>query len=178
MFYSSSVKSCYYQRITCFQETERKSRYKSNFQCMSLCRQVCLWKCRALFLQRAFQFGFLNTVETLTFFSLKSSLEFVSHCENFISFLASPPASALYYSPKYKYFHANCTVVFVLFFFSKSGVRNNAKYAFQYTFKHCVKMTLHNMQKRRRRKERKNIDLHDHVCGGSPIQFLTPPERA
>ena len=44
-----------------------------------------------MFLQRAFQFGFLNTVEALSFFSLKSSLEFVLYCENFISLLASPP---------------------------------------------------------------------------------------
>ena len=30
--------------------------------------------CRAMFLQLAFQFGFLNTVETLSFFSLVGSL--------------------------------------------------------------------------------------------------------
>ena len=74
-----------------FLKKERKSRYKSNFQYVSLCRQVYLWICRAMFLQRAFQFGFLNPVETLSFFSLKSSFEFVLHCENFISLLASPP---------------------------------------------------------------------------------------
>ena len=70
---------------------ERKSGYKSNFRCVSLRRQVCLWICRAMFLQRVFQFDFLNTVETLSFFGLKSSSEFVLHCEKFISLLASPP---------------------------------------------------------------------------------------
>ena len=54
--------------------------------------------CRAMFLQLAFQFGFLNTVETLSFFSLKSSSELVLHCEKFISLLASPPI----YSSKFQ----------------------------------------------------------------------------
>ena len=40
-----------------------------------------------------------------------------------------------YYGLKYNDFHANCTAIFVLFFFSKSGGRNNAKYSFQYSFK-------------------------------------------
>ena len=74
-----------------FLKKERKSKYKSNFQYVSLCRQIYLWICRAMFLQRTFQFGFLNTVETLSFFSLKSSLELALHRENFISLLASPP---------------------------------------------------------------------------------------
>ena len=43
---------------------ERKSRYK----CVSLCRQVLSWMCQAMFLQSAFQFGFLSTVKTLSFF--------------------------------------------------------------------------------------------------------------
>ena len=38
------------------------------------------------------------------------------------------------------------------FFFCKSGGRNNAKYAFQYTFKHCLKMTPHNMKKKKKKK--------------------------
>ena len=67
--------------------------------------------------KRALRFGFLITLETLSFFSLKSSLEFI----------IIPP---------------------------------------------------HNMQKTRRSKERTNMDLHDNICRGSPIQFLTPPERA
>ena len=40
---------------------ERKSRYKSNFQCVSLRRRVCVCPVmsRDMFLQSAFQFGFL-----------------------------------------------------------------------------------------------------------------------
>ena len=67
--------------------------------------------------KRALQFGFLITLETLSFFSLKSSLEFV---------IISP----------------------------------------------------HNTQKTRRSKERTNMDLHDNICRGSTIQFLTPPDKA
>ena len=101
-----------------FPKKERKSRYKSNFQCVSLRRQiVCLWICHVTFLERTLRFGFLITLETLSFFSLKSSLEFII-------------------------------------------------------------ITLHNMQKTRRSKERTNMDLHDNICQGSPIQFLTPPDRA
>ena len=100
-----------------FPKKERKSRYKSNFQCVSLRRQiVCLWICHVTFLERALRFGFLITLETLSFFSLKSSLEFII-------------------------------------------------------------ITPHNMQKTRRSKERTNMDLHDNICRGSPIQFLTLPDR-
>ena len=73
---------------------------------------------------------------------------------------------------------ARRTIIFVrtalscLCCFSKSGGRNNAKYAFQYTFKHCLKMTPHNMKKRRWRNwKEQSMDLHDHIRGGSPIQF-------
>ena len=101
-----------------FSKKEWKSRYKSNFQRVSLRRQiVCLWICHVTFLERTLRFGFLITLETLSFFSLKSSLEFII-------------------------------------------------------------ITLHNMQKTRRSKERTNMDLHDNICQGSPIQFLTPPDRA
>ena len=101
-----------------FPKKERKSRYKSNCLCVSLRRQiVCLWICHVTFLERTLRFGFLITLETLSFFSLKSSLEFII-------------------------------------------------------------ITLHNMQKTRRSKERTNMDLHDNICQGSPIQFLTPPDRA
>ena len=101
-----------------FPKKEQKSRYKSNFQRVSLRRQiVCLWICHVTFLERTLRFGFLITLETLSFFSLKSSLEFII-------------------------------------------------------------ITPHNMQKTRRSKERTNMDLHDNICRGSPIQFLTPPDRA
>ena len=56
---------------------ERKSRYKSNFQCVSLCRCVCFNMSRHMFLQSAFQFGFLSSKPSL--FPLESSLEFVIH---------------------------------------------------------------------------------------------------
>ena len=59
---------------------ERKSRYKSNFQCVSLRRRVCLcpvYMSRDMFLQSAFQFGFLPSKPCL--FPLESSLEFVLH---------------------------------------------------------------------------------------------------
>ena len=49
---------------------EQKSRYKINFQCVSLCRRACLCPVmsRDVFLQSAFQFGFLLfTTETLSF---------------------------------------------------------------------------------------------------------------
>ena len=54
-----------------FFKKEQKSRYKSNFQCFSLRRQVCFLICRAMFLRSAFQFGFLVTVETLSFLPLE-----------------------------------------------------------------------------------------------------------
>ena len=55
---------------------ERKSRYKSNFQCVSLRRRVCLKMSRHMFLQSTFQFGFYrrNLVCSLEF-----SLEFIIH---------------------------------------------------------------------------------------------------
>ena len=56
---------------------EGKSRNKSNFQCISPRRQVCMLMSRNMFLQSAFQFGFLPSKPCL--FPLKSSLEFVLH---------------------------------------------------------------------------------------------------
>ena len=54
---------------------ERKSRYKSNFQCVSLRRRVCFNMSRHMILQSAFQFGFLLSKPCL--FRLESSLECV-----------------------------------------------------------------------------------------------------
>ena len=54
---------------------ERKSRYKSNFQCVSLRRRVCFNMSHHMILQSAFQFGFLLSKPCL--FRLESSLEFV-----------------------------------------------------------------------------------------------------
>ena len=76
---------------------ERKSRYKSNFQCVSLRRRVCLClvMSRDMFLQSAFQFGFLPSKPCL--FPLKSSLEFVLHRgkPKFISLPVKFPADRL-----------------------------------------------------------------------------------
>ena len=108
-----------------------------------------------MFLQRAFQFGFLNTVETLSFFSLESSLEFVLHCEKFISLLASPP---IYRSKFQLCTTARSIIIFmqlycpVCLFFSKSGGRNNAKYAFQYTFKNDATQYAKKKKKTRKNK--------------------------
>ena len=77
----------------CFKK--RKSENQATRAIFNAChfadKLAALSICRAMFLQRAFQFGFLNTVETLSFFSLKSSSEFVLHCEKFISLLVSLP---------------------------------------------------------------------------------------
>ena len=104
---------------------ERKSRYKSNFQCVSLLRRMCLYpvtmyiaryvspKCVSVWL--------LPSKSCL--FPLKCSLEFVLHRgkPKFISFpLNFPPIDQRFRSilpPE------NCTAVFVIF--SKSSGRNN-----------------------------------------------------
>ena len=63
-----------------------------------------------------------------------------------------------------------------LFFFSKSRGRNNAKYAFQNTFKNN---TVHTIRKREEEeKKEQRMDLHDDIRGRTPIQFLTPTDRA
>ena len=67
----------------------------------------------------------------------------------------------------------NLCFVFV-FFFSKSGSRNNAKYAFQYTFNNN---TTKYAKKKEEEKEQR-MDLHDDIRGKSPIQFLTLTDRA
>ena len=71
---------------------ERKSRYKNNFQCVSLLRRVCLCPVmsRNMFLQSAFQFGFLPAKPCL--FPLKSSLDNIVDNPNLlVSPLNSPP---------------------------------------------------------------------------------------
>ena len=103
-----------------FPKKERKSRYKSNFQCVSLRRQiVCLWICHVTFLERALRFGFLITLETLSFFSLKSSLEFTLQCGKYISLSVPPPIFSSKFHLCTNNFHdnflVNCTVVFVFF---------------------------------------------------------------
>ena len=56
---------------------EQKSRYNSNFQCVSLRRRVCFNMSPPMFLQSAFQFGFLSSKPCL--FPPESGVEFVIH---------------------------------------------------------------------------------------------------
>ena len=74
---------------------------------------------RAMFLQSAFQFGFLITVETLSFSPEISTGIRVTPWKTQIYWFAGFPAdiqikvckvSALYY---YNNFHANCTAIFL-----------------------------------------------------------------
>ena len=160
-----------------FSKKERKSRYKSNFQRVSLRKQVCLWICRAKFLQRVFQFGFLNTVETLSFFSLKSSSEFVLHCEKFISFLASPPI----YRSKFQL----CTTAWSIIIFMRTALsclcfflNPEAEIMPNMLFNTLLKWHHTIYKKEEEVKKEQSMDLHDDIRGGSPIQFLTPPNRA
>ena len=62
--------------------------------------------------------------------------------------------------------------VFV-FVFSKSGGRNNAKYALQYTFNNNTTQYAKKEEKKEQR-----MDLHDDIRAKSPIQFLTLTDRA
>ena len=57
--------------------------------------------------------------------------------------------------------------------FSKSGGRNNAKYALQYTFNNNTTQYAKKEEKKEQR-----MDLHDDIRGKSPIQFLTPTDWA
>ena len=132
-----------------------------------------------MFLQSAFQFGFLSSKPCV--FPLKSGLEFVLSRgkPKFISLPVKFPADRSKFQfcstarSKLKVIFTR-TVLPCLCFFSKSSGQNNAKYAFNT----LLKITPHNKQKRRRRKEEQSRDLHDDICGGLPIQFLTPPDRA
>ena len=67
------------------------------------------------------------------------------------------------------------TVLLCLYFFSKSGGRNNAKNAFQYTFKN---ETTQYPKKEGEEKREQSRDRQDNIRGELPIQFLTPPDRA
>ena len=110
------------------------------------------------FLQSTFQFGFLLLKPCL--FPLKSSLEFVLHRgkPKFISLPVTLPVdrSKLQFCTTARMkliiiFYANCTAVFV-FFFSKPSGRNNAKYAFQYTFKNNTTQYPKKKDKKRKNK--------------------------
>ena len=95
-----------------------------------------------VFLQSTFQFGFLPSKPCL--FPLKSSLEFVLHRgkHKFISLPVNFPAER----SKFQF----CTAVFVCFVFLNPA----AEIVLKMLFNTLLKITPHNMQKRRR-KERK-----------------------
>ena len=112
--------------------------------------------CRVMFLQSAFQFGFLPSKPCL--FPLKSSLEFVLHRgePKFISFPVKSPADR----SKFQFYTTARSKLIIIFprtvlpclcFFSKSIGRNNDTYAFQYTFKHNT-----TKQAKKKKKKRKN----------------------
>ena len=107
---------------------ERKLRYKSNFQCVSLRRRVCFKMLRHMFLQSAFQFGFLSSKPCIFPWNLAWNSLYTVEKLKFISLPVKFPAAR----SKFQF----CTTArSCVFFFSKSSGRNNAKHAFQYTFK-------------------------------------------
>ena len=125
---------------------ERKSRYKSNFRCVSLRRRVCFNMSRHMFLQNAFQFGFLSSKPCL--FPLGCSLEFIIHRGKpslLVCRLYSPPIDQSFCN-LYN-FHANCTAVSVFFFLNPA-----AEIMLSMLFNTLLKITPHNTQKRRGRK--------------------------
>ena len=111
---------------------------------------------RDMFLQSAFQFGFLPSKPCLC--PLKSSLELVLHRgkPRFISLPVNFPARR----SKFRF----CTTVgsiiistrtvlpCLCLFFSKSSGPNNAKYAFQYAFKN--NSTQHAKENKKKRKNK------------------------
>ena len=94
---------------------------------------------------RIWKFGFLITLESLSFFSLKSSLEFTLHCGKYTSLSASPPIFWSKFQLCTNNFHdnflVNCTIVFVFFFLNPA-----AKIVLNMLFNTCFKITPHNTQ--------------------------------
>ena len=70
---------------------------------------------------------------------------------------------------KYENLHANYPVC--NFFLNPA-----AEIMFNTLFKIILKTKPGNTERRRRKKEQRR-DLHDHIRGGSHVQFLTPPHR-
>ena len=162
-------------------KSEGKSRYKSNFRCVSLRRRDALiCRSRHMFLQKAFQFGFLSW----KLFLQESRLEFVIHRgkPKFISLPVKFPADRSKFQFCTTTTRSKLIIIFTrtvlpcLCFFSKSSARNNAKYAFQYTFKDNT--TQYAKKEEEEEKTEQSRDLHDDIRGGLPIQFLSPPNRA
>ena len=135
---------------------ERKSRYKSNFRCVSLRRRVALiCRSRHMFLQKAFQFGFLSWKPCL--FLLESRLEFVIDRgkPKFISLPVKFPADR----SKFQFCTTTTrskliriftrTVLPCLCFFLNPA----AEIMLSILFNTLLKITPHNTQKRRRRRK-------------------------
>ena len=83
---------------------------------------------RHMFLQSAFQFGFLSSKPCIFPWNLAWNSLYTVEKLKFISLPVKFPAAR----SKFQF----CTTArSCVFFFSKSSGRNNAKHAFQYTFK-------------------------------------------
>ena len=117
---------------------ERKSRYKSNFQCVSLHSRIylCPVMSRDMFLQSAFQFGFYRRNPVFSPWNLAwNSFYIVENPNLLVSPLNSPPIEQTFSSILRPYTTARELYCRVCVFFSTSTGRNNDTYAFQYTFK-------------------------------------------
>ena len=134
-----------------------------------------------MFLQSAFQFGFLPSKPCL--FPLKSSLEFVSHRgkPKFISLPVNFPA----HRSKFRF----CTTVRSIIIFTLTVLpclclhlffflNQAAQIMLSMLFNTLLKITAHNTQKRIRRKEEQSRALQGDIRSGLTIHFLTPPDRA
>ena len=128
---------------------ERKSRYKSNFQCVSLHSRICLCPVmsRDMFLQSAFQFGFYRRNPVFSPWNLAwNSFYIVENPNLLVSPFNSPPIDQSFSSilrPE------NCTAVSVFFFLNPA-----VEIMIHMLFNTLLKITPHNRQKRRKRKER------------------------
>ena len=159
----------------------RKSRHKSNFQCVSLRRRVCFNMSPHMILQSAFQFGFLLSKPCL--FCLESSLEFVINRgkPQIISLPVQFPddRSEFHFCTTAR---GNLIIIFTRTYlfrsrflarhvtsqnFSKSSGRNNAKYAFQYTFKNYT--TQYAKKEKRKRKSKVGTFKTIFAVGAHPV---------
>ena len=112
-----------------------KSRYKSNFQCVSLLRQICL--CPVMFLQSAFQFGFYRRIPVFSPWNLAwNSFYIVKNPNLLVSPFNSPPIDQSFSSilrPE------NCTAVLVFFFLNPA-----VEIMIHMLFNTLLKITPHN----------------------------------
>ena len=79
------------------------------------------------------------------------------------------------YGPKYNNFRANCTAVFVcVCFFLYLAV----EILLNMLFNTLLKNTKQYAKKKKKKRKTKVGNLHDDIRSGSPIQSLTPPDKA